>query len=583
MRDIWNWNFKRIILMVFFCGTFLTKAQDWTMTNVAGNGDDIGGTLVGTENNSLINSLYSVSQMAMDSEGSIYFIGNGGSDNKVVIYKLQGNNLTIIFEKTYEFFLVLKGLAIDSNDNIYFSYGPFASSPSWQRYIYRIPAGETVPVEFAGDGSSGITPAVDGIEAATHAIGYAGGLVIREKDGNEWLYYSANNGGASCYIQKIYIDDATTSDDDESRLTYRVAGTGLGGVTIDYPISTDALMTDISAGFGIAFDNAGNAYYGTFDNRVVKISSATNELSLFAGSGGGGTFVENMNAKEAPLVLNTSGFQIIEKDGKEFMILADPGNNVVRKIEIDGAGGINRITTFCGSGAAENETSPYEDLENGFYKPALECNIKPYDILITGEDEFLISDDANRIRQLFVCDNSVINSISNISTTEFCKGDSITLEIDGDIGFAKTWNWYKGDECLLTSEPNDTGERITVYVDENTLTYSVSAKGSCSSSNDCMVETFNTSCKEFFNTFTPNGDGKNDFFEINTVLNYPLNTVSIYNRWGELLKEIENYDNETKVWTGANEGDVAVGSGTYFFTFESGGETIISGWIELIK
>jgi hypothetical protein len=40
------------------------------MTNVAGNGDDFGSDLVGTDNNALINSLYSVSQMAKDSEGN---------------------------------------------------------------------------------------------------------------------------------------------------------------------------------------------------------------------------------------------------------------------------------------------------------------------------------------------------------------------------------------------------------------------------------------------------------------------------------------------------------------------------------
>lgn len=581
MIDIMNWYSKRIMFCILFCGIFEAHSQNWTMTNIAGTGDDLGEDPVGTEDNALISPLYSVSQMAMDSEGSIYFIGNGGGANKAVIYKLQGNDLSIIFEKPYESVIGLKGLAIDSHDNIYFAYAPFIGAPAWQRYIYRIPAGETEPQEFAGDGTDYVTPDVDGIEAATHAIGYAGGLVVREKDGNEWLYYSANNGGASCYIQKIYIDDATTSDDDESRLTYRVAGTGIGGVTIDYPISTDAGDTDISVGFGIAFDNAGNVYYGTFDNRVVKISSATNELSLFAGSGGGGTFVENMNAKEAPIVLNTSGFQIIEKDGKEFMILADPGNNVVRKIEIDGAGGINRITTFCGSGAAENETSPYEDLENGFYKLALECNIKPYDILVTGEDEFLISDDANRLRQVFICNYPEIKDIT-VSPQTICIGDSVLVTVTGVLQGAKYWNWYISDECSSTEMPYAQGESIKVHVEED-FDISVSAAGGCILKQDCLSESFALNCKEFYNTFTPNGDGKNDEFEIFTVNNYPLNKVSIYNRWGELLKEIENYDNETHVWNGTNEGDIAVGSGTYFFTLESGGETVISGWIELIK
>ncbi len=59
--------------------------------------------------------------------------------------------------------------------------------------------------------------------------------------------------------------------------------------------------------------------------------------------------------------------------------------------------------------------------------------------------------------------------------------------------------------------------------------------------------------------------------------------MSIYNRWGVLINEIQNYDNVTNVWKGTFNADLEVDSGTYFFTFESGGETIISGWIELIR
>jgi gliding motility-associated-like protein len=147
---------------------------------------------------------------------------------------------------------------------------------------------------------------------------------------------------------------------------------------------------------------------------------------------------------------------------------------------------------------------------------------------------------------------------------------------------AEMWNWYISDECSSTEMPYGHGQSIKVFV-ENDFDISVSASGGCLLKQDCLTESFELSCKEFYNTFTPNGDGKNDFFEINTVQNYPLNTVSIYNRWGVLINEIENYDNETNVWNGTFDGDLEVHSGTYFFTFESGGETIISGWIELIR
>jgi hypothetical protein len=61
-------------------------------------------------------------------------------------------------------------------------------------------------------------------------------------------------------------------------------------------------------------------YFGTRDHRIVKVDE-DNQLSLFAGSGDIELpdFVEGMDAKLASLHLYTSGFQIIEKDGEEFM------------------------------------------------------------------------------------------------------------------------------------------------------------------------------------------------------------------------------------------------------------------------
>jgi gliding motility-associated-like protein len=130
--------------------------------------------------------------------------------------------------------------------------------------------------------------------------------------------------------------------------------------------------------------------------------------------------------------------------------------------------------------------------------------------------------------------------------------------------------------------PYGHGQSIKVFVEDD-FDISVSASGGCLLKQDCLTESFELTCKEFYNTFTPNGDGKNDVFEITTIQNYPLNTVSIYNRWGVLINEIQNYDNVTNVWKGTFNADLEVDSGTYFFTFESGGETIISGWIELIR
>ena len=50
--------------------------------------------------------------------------------------------------------------------------------------------------------------------------------------------------------------------------------------------------------------------------------------------------------------------------------------------------------------------------------------------------------------------------------------------------------------------------------------------------------------------FSPDGDGNNDFWTINGIEEYPNNTVMIFNRWGDMVFKIDNYDNNSNVFYG---------------------------------
>ncbi|MCB4806993.1 BspA family leucine-rich repeat surface protein [Tamlana sp. 62-3] len=76
--------------------------------------------------------------------------------------------------------------------------------------------------------------------------------------------------------------------------------------------------------------------------------------------------------------------------------------------------------------------------------------------------------------------------------------------------------------------------------------------------------------------FSPNGDGLNDFWEINGIENSPNNVVNIYNRWGDLVFTIANYNNSSNVFRGeANRlkqlGAGKLPDGTYFFEIKVSG------------
>ena len=78
-----------------------------------------------------------------------------------------------------------------------------------------------------------------------------------------------------------------------------------------------------------------------------------------------------------------------------------------------------------------------------------------------------------------------------------------------------------------------------------------------------MFVTVNTSANFTFlpNCFTPNRDGRNDVYVIDSVQMFHM---SIYNRWGQLITELNANKNE---WDGKFSGKDCA-DGVYFYLFE---------------
>jgi len=87
------------------------------------------------------------------------------------------------------------------------------------------------------------------------------------------------------------------------------------------------------------------------------------------------------------------------------------------------------------------------------------------------------------------------------------------------------------------------------------------------------------------NAFSPNGDGVNDLFIIDaSALMSNANRVTIVNRWGDVIKEFDNYDNQTVAWDGTNLNGDNVTAGTYFFIIEIPDlEYKATGWIQVVR
>jgi gliding motility-associated-like protein len=83
---------------------------------------------------------------------------------------------------------------------------------------------------------------------------------------------------------------------------------------------------------------------------------------------------------------------------------------------------------------------------------------------------------------------------------------------------------------------------------------------------------------DFYNGFSPNGDGKNDYWNI-PILNYFAdNKVTIINRWGNEVWITENYDNQINRFEGENKNGDELTDGTYFYIIEYNEEEK-RGWV----
>ncbi len=167
-----------------------------------------------------------------------------------------------------------------------------------------------------------------------------------------------------------------------------------------------------------------------------------------------------------------------------------------------------------------------------------------------------------------VCD---INN-GEVETIGLEEIDSIAWSIVNTVEPGFSAGLYSNDRKLIEAPPGD----YSVYVRDgfgcdNTIQFSLST--------DIII----------YNGVSANGDGQNDIFLIDCAEFFPNNKCQIFNRAGQLVYEIDNYDNTTNVFIGESNKGVSVGKeglpeGTYFYIFDKGdGSDVHQGYLELVR
>lgn len=190
------------------------------------------------------------------------------------------------------------------------------------------------------------------------------------------------------------------------------------------------------------------------------------------------------------------------------------------------------------------------------------------------------------VSQVFVItEPNAINAITS-NVTAPCVGQSngvISIEINGGTpNYQIVWNPNGNVSSSGNSSTiNDIaeGQYIATITDANACLYQYPVQ---------LVAADGIGCTLIIpEIFSPNGDGKNDTWEIKGLENYPNNNVTVFNRWGDQVFKAEPYKND---WDGTNTGDKSVLGkgplpvGTYYFILDLGnGDKPISGYVQLTK
>jgi len=128
-----------------------------------------------------------------------------------------------------------------------------------------------------------------------------------------------------------------------------------------------------------------------------------------------------------------------------------------------------------------------------------------------------------------------------------CGPDSLAITVLAQGGYSGGLDlmWNTGDEGSVT------------YVQIQTPgVYVVTATDACGRTASATANVFVLCDIVVPNVFSPNGDGQNDRFDIDGILS-TTNTVRVFNRWGQIVFEAENYRNN---WAASGVPD-----GTYFY------------------
>ena len=201
-----------------------------------------------------------------------------------------------------------------------------------------------------------------------------------------------------------------------------------------------------------------------------------------------------------------------------------------------------------------------EFLWNGYDGTAFAEQLAPVIITIREDNRLSARNDTIRLVDVIIHDDSLVANVRNPLGKEFTfttepvvstMHGTLTLRADGSYTYQTTEDFF-GEDSFTFEVCN---EEEPPYCAQATITILVAEP------------------LQVYEGFSPDGDGVNDTWRIKNIENYPNNTVRIFNRWGNVVFEMDRYNNEDRAWSSNSTAGLVVGDvpdGTYFYLIELG-------------
>ncbi|PIP53791.1 MAG: hypothetical protein COX07_08805 [Bacteroidetes bacterium CG23_combo_of_CG06-09_8_20_14_all_32_9] len=165
-------------------------------------------------------------------------------------------------------------------------------------------------------------------------------------------------------------------------------------------------------------------------------------------------------------------------------------------------------------------------------------------------------------------------SLSGITSLNNNEGQITLTVTGGELPY--TYNWSYNDNPNFATTQNLSG------LGAGTFIVTVTDNNTCA-----ITDTFTIDIPFKIPTvITPNGDGKNDDFEITNIQSYKSVQIEIFNRWGDRLFVFDGtgyqYKDPSNRWNGKYNGkDLPMGG--YMYIIKISGLEPINGIVSIIR